>query len=73
MWTTTKAEDVRSSIKRINKINLSNTATKLFENTILSFAFPPEGMEEKEFVDLKINWMIENKKNRSYRKIFKTK
>ncbi len=62
MWTTTKAEDVRSSIKRINKINLSNTAEKLFENTILSFSYPPEGMEEKEFVDLKINWMIENKK-----------
>ena len=62
MWTTTKAEDIRSSIKRINKIKLSNTATRLFENTILSFAYPPEGMDEKEFVDLKINWLIENKK-----------
>tara|TARA_B100000575_G_scaffold277317_1_gene263542 strand:+ start:563 stop:2293 length:1731 start_codon:yes stop_codon:yes gene_type:complete len=62
MWTNTKAEDVRSSIKRINKINLSNTASRLFENTILSFAYPPEGMEEKEFVDLKINWLMENKK-----------
>ncbi len=62
MWTTTKADDVRSSIKRINKIKLSNTATRLFENTILSFAYPPDGMDEKEFVDLKINWLIENKK-----------
>ena len=62
MWTTTKAEDIRSSIKRINKIKLSNTATRLFENTILSFAYPPDGMDEKEFVDLKINWLIENKK-----------
>ena len=62
MWTQTEAEDVRSSFNRINKIQLSNTATKLFENTILSFAFPPKSMEEKEFVNLKINWMIENKK-----------
>ena len=62
MWSTTEAEDIRSSIKRINKINLSNTATKLFENTILSFAYPPKGMDEKEFVNLKIDWMIENKK-----------
>ena len=62
MWTQTEAEDVRSSFKRINKIQLSNTATKLFENTILSFAFPPKSMEEKEFVNLKINWMIENKR-----------
>ena len=62
MWTQTEAEDVRSSFNRINKIQLSNTATKLFENTILSFAFPPKSMEEKEFVNLKIYWMIENKR-----------
>jgi len=62
MWTQTEAEDVRLSFARINKIQLSNTATKLFENTILSFAFPPKSMEEKEFVNLKINWMIENKR-----------
>ncbi len=62
MWSATEAEDVRSSVSRINKIKLSNTATKLFENTILSFAYPPKGMDEKEFVNLKINWMIENRK-----------
>ena len=62
MWTETEADDVRSSFKRINKINLSNTATKLFENTILSFAYPPKGMDQKEFINLKINWLTENKK-----------
>jgi len=62
MWTQTEAEKVRSSFNRINKIQLSNTATKLFENTILSFAYPPKSMDEKEFVTLKIDWMIENKK-----------
>ena len=62
MWSKTEAENVRSSIKRIKKIRLSNTATKLFENTILSFAYPPKGMDEEEFVNLKIDWLIENKK-----------
>ncbi|MBD1150039.1 hypothetical protein IDH12_01425 [Pelagibacterales bacterium SAG-MED29] len=62
MWTQTEAENIRSSFNRINKIQLSNTATKLFENTILSFAYPPKGMDEKEFVNLKIDWMIENKR-----------
>jgi len=62
MWTQTESEKIRSSFNRINKIQLSNTATKLFENTILSFAYPPKGMDEKEFVDLKIDWMIENKR-----------
>ena len=60
MWTQTEAEKVRSSFNRINKIQLSNTAEQLFKNTILSFAYPPKGMNEKEFVNLKINWMIEN-------------
>ncbi len=62
MWSQTEAENVRSSFKRIKKIKLSNTATELFENTILSFAYPPKGMNEKEFVNLKIDWMIENKR-----------
>ncbi len=62
MWIETDAEQVRSSFKRIEKIKLSNTASKLFENTILSFAYPPKGMKEKEFLDLKIKWLIENKR-----------
>ncbi len=62
MWSQTDAEKVRSSFKRINKIKLSNTASQLFENTILSIAHPPKGMEDKEFIDLKINWLIENRK-----------
>ena len=62
MWSTSDAEDVRSSIKRINKIQLSNTATQIFENTILSIAYPPRGMENEEFVSLKTKWMIDNKR-----------
>ncbi len=62
MWTQTEAEDIKSSFKRIKKIQLSNTATKLFENTILSIAYPPKNMGEKEFVNLKIDWMIDNKR-----------
>ena len=63
MWSQTSAEDVRSSIKRINKIELSSISLRLFENTFYSFAYPPEGMGEKEFIDLKINWMIRNKRS----------
>ena len=62
MWSATKAEDVRASIKRLNKINLSKTSSEIYENIILSFSYPPDGMNDKEFVELKINWMIENKR-----------
>ncbi len=60
MWSETDAEKIRSSIKRINDIQLSNTATQLFEKIIFSFAYPPKGMQNDEFLDLKINCMIKN-------------
>ena len=62
MWSQTDAEKVRSSFKRIKKIQLSKTSTKIFEKTILSFSYPPKDMSEEEFVNLKIEWMIQNKK-----------
>ena len=60
MWSNTKAEDVRASIKRLKKIKLSKTSNDILENILLSFSYPPAGMDEKEFVLLKINWLIEN-------------
>ncbi len=63
MWSSTSAEDVRASLKRIKKIKLSKTSNEILENVLLSYSFPPNGMEEKEFTNLKINWLIEN--NRS--------
>ena len=63
MWTSTSAEDVRASLKRIKKIKLSKTSNEILENILLSYSFPPQGMAEKEFTSLKINWLIEN--NRS--------
>ncbi len=60
MWSATKAEDVRSSLKRLNKINLSKSSSEILEAILFSFSYPPQGMDEKEFIDLKINWLIEN-------------
>ena len=60
MWSTTKAEDLRSSLKRINKIDLSRSSEEILEGILFSFSYPPQGMNEKEFVNLKINWLIKN-------------
>ena len=60
MWSATKAEDLRSSLKRINKIDLSKASNEILEAILFSFSYPPQGMDEKEFVDLKINWLIKN-------------
>ena len=60
MWSTTEAKDLRSSLKRLNKINLSKSSKEILEAILFSFSYPPQEMTEKEFVDLKINWLIEN-------------
>ena len=60
MWTSTSAEDVRSSIKRLKRIELSETSKDILEKILLSFSYPPDGMTDEEFVYLKINWLIEN-------------
>ena len=60
MWSTTKAEDLRSSLNRLNKIQLSKSSNEILEGILLSISYPPEGMTEKEFVDLKIDWLINN-------------
>ena len=62
MWSATKAENVRASIKRLKKIKLSKTSNEIFENILLSFSYPPLGMKEEEFTSLKLNWIIENQR-----------
>ena len=62
MWSSTKAEDLRSSLKRLDKIELSKSSNEILESILFSFSYPPQDMTEKEFVDLKINWLIQNDK-----------
>ncbi len=60
MWSSTKAEDLKSSLKRLNKIDLSKFSNEILEMILFSFSYPPQGMTEKEFVKLKIDWLIKN-------------
>ena len=60
MWSTTKADDLRSSLKRLNRIELSKSSNEMLEAVLFSFSYPPQGMTEKEFVDLKVDWLIKN-------------
>lgn len=60
MWSNTKAEDLKLSLKRLNKINLSKSSQEILEIVLFSFSYPPQGMTEEEFVNLKIDWLIKN-------------
>tara|TARA_Y100000816_G_scaffold280741_1_gene254465 strand:- start:4855 stop:6582 length:1728 start_codon:yes stop_codon:yes gene_type:complete len=63
MWSATKAEDLKSSLKRLKNIELSKSSNELLEMILLSFSYPPQGMTEKEFANLKINWLIQNERD----------
>jgi len=63
MWSTTKGEDIKASLKRIEKIKLSKTANQILERILLSFSYAPKGMSENEFANLKINWLIKNQRS----------
>jgi hypothetical protein len=63
MWSSTKAEDIKSSLKRLEKIKLSKTANQILERILLSFSYAPEGIKEEDFVELKINWLIGNQRS----------
>ena len=62
MWSNTKADELRSSLKRLEKIKLSKSSEEILEIILFSFSYPPSGMSEKEFVNLKIDWLIKNEK-----------
>ena len=63
MWSSTSAEDIKASLKRLEKIKLSNTANQILERILLSFSYAPKGMSEMEFANLKINWLIKNQQS----------
>ncbi len=63
MWSNTDGRNIQKTIQRINKLNLSETAENIFLNTIFSYSYSPENLSETEFLDMKINWLIKNKKD----------
>ena len=63
MWSKTDGKNIEKTISRINKLKLSETAENILLNTLFSYSYPPENLNEKDFLDIKINWLIKNKKD----------
>ena len=63
MWSKTDGKNIQKTISRIDKLTLSETAENIFVNTLFSYSYPPKNLSEKDFLDLKINWLIKNKKD----------
>ena len=63
MWSKTDGKNIQKTISRIDKLTLSETAENIFVNTLFSYSYSPKNLSEKDFLDLKINWLIKNKKD----------
>ena len=63
MWANTDGKNIQKTIARLNKLNLSETAENILLNTLFSYSYAPENLSEKDFLDIKINWLIKNKKD----------
>jgi hypothetical protein len=64
MWANSDGEEIRRTIQRISKIKLSSEIEELFTNIILTYSYSPKNnMTEEEFLKIKIDWLIDNKKD----------
>ncbi len=63
MWSGSDGSNIKNIIKRIDNLVLSSTAEKIFLNTMLSYSYLPKNISESEFLNVKINWLIKNKKD----------
>ena len=63
MWASSEPKEIKKTLSRISKINLSNTAENILINTLFSYSYLPKGMSDEEFLDIKIDWLIKNEKD----------
>ena len=56
-------KNIQKTISRINKLDLSETAENILMNTLFSYSYAPKNLSEKEFLEIKTNWLIKNKKD----------
>jgi hypothetical protein len=64
MWSNSEGTRIKDTIDRINKIKLSLFAEEIFVNTLFTISnLPDQNMTDKEFMNYKIDWLLNNKKD----------
>ena len=63
LWSQSNGEDIKSILKRINKLKLSKFSEDLLFKVLFTNAYPPQkNLSSEEFLEIKINWLIKNRK-----------
>jgi len=65
MWSESDGEDVKKILKRINKLKLSKFSEDLMFKVLFTNAYSPKkNLTSEEFLKIKIDWLIKNKRLR---------
>ena len=63
MWLKTDGEDIKKVLKRINKLKLSKLSEDLLFQVLFTNAYSPQkNLDSREFLKIKINWLIKKKR-----------
>jgi len=63
MWLRSDGEDIKKILKRINKLKLSKFSEDLLFKVLFTNAYPPKvNLNSKEFLKIKIDWLIKKKR-----------
>jgi hypothetical protein len=63
MWSNTDGEEIKKVLSRINKLKLAPLSENLLYQILFTNAYAPQkNLSSKEFLEIKVNWLIKNKK-----------
>ena len=73
MWLKSDGEDIKNILKRINKLKLSKFSEHLLFQVLFTSAYPPEiNLTSDEFLKIKIDWLIKNKRFQNLETLLQT-
>ena len=73
MWSKSDGEDIKNILKRINKLKLSKFSEDLLFQVLFTSAYPPEiNLTSDEFLKIKIDWLIKNKRFQNLETLLQT-
>jgi len=63
MWSSTDGVEIKKTLTRINKLKLSKLSEDLLFQVLFTNAYAPQkNLDSKEFLQIKINWLIKKKR-----------
>ncbi len=72
MWSYSDGLDVKQILKRIDKIKLSKSSEDLLFKVLFTNAYPPKtNLSSDEFVKIKVDWLIKNRRLKDLENLLK--